>query len=306
LHTLKHLNESENYESDLLVFLQCTAPLTLPEDIEGTIQALLEENADSALAVTPCYHFLWRHNKQKGAVGINHDKSVRPLRQEREPQYIETGAVYAMHTRGFLAARHRFFGKTAMYVMPSERCLEIDEPGDLFVAEALVLSQQRRRRLEALPNPVAALVLDFDGVFTNNRVLVFDDGREAVMCDRGDGWGLAQLRKRCLPILVLSSEENLVVRVRCDKLSLLCKHGVDDKLTILEEWLRQRRLNPSRVVYLGNDVNDIGCLKAVGCGVAVANAHHEAQTAAQFTLSKEGGRGAIRELTDLIVERMEG
>ncbi|NIS68784.1 MAG: HAD hydrolase family protein [Proteobacteria bacterium] len=306
MHVLEHLSQTENYEPDLLVLLQCTSPLTAPEDIEGTIRALIHEDADSALAVAPFYDFLWKYDNARNAIGINHDKKQRQRRQDRDPQFIETGAVYVMRTKGFQAAKHRFFGKTAMYVMPSERCFEIDEPDDLSIAKALVLRQQKKRKLEALPNRVAAMVLDFDGVFTDNQVLVFEDGREAVVCDRGDGWGLAELRKRGLPILVLSSEENPVVQARCDKLGLLCKQGVGDKLTALEDWLQKIRIDPAQVVYLGNDVNDIGCLKAVGCGVVVANSHQEAQTVAGFALSNEGGRGAIRELTDLIVEKMKG
>jgi CMP-N-acetylneuraminic acid synthetase len=104
----------------------------------------MEENADSALAVTPFHFFLWRRDKGGDAVGINHDKQVRPLRQEREPQFLETGAVYVMRTQGFKSAKHRFFGKTAMYVMPPERCLEVDEPVDFRIAEALMREYQER------------------------------------------------------------------------------------------------------------------------------------------------------------------
>jgi YrbI family 3-deoxy-D-manno-octulosonate 8-phosphate phosphatase len=305
LHALDYLKQTEDYEPDLVAFLQCTSPLTLPEDIEGTIQVLLDENADSALAVTPFHYFLWQRDEQGDAIGINHDKGFRPLRQEREPQFLETGAVYVMRTLGFRAARHRFFGKTAMYVMLPERCLEIDESVDLLVAEVLLRAQGQKQKLHALPNPVAALVLDFDGVFTDNRVVVFQDGQEAVVCDRGDGWGLAQLKNRGLPILVLSAEENPVVQARCDKLGLACKQGVQDKLTVLLDWLREKGVDPSQAVYVGNDVNDLACLQAVGCGVVVGDAHPQAQAAACVILSKPGGQGAVREIADLIVQRME-
>lgn len=143
LHVLATLHQSEGAQPDLIVFLQCTAPLTLAADIEGTVQALLAENADTALAVTPFHYFLWQQAENGDAVGVNHDKRVRLLRQQRTPQYRETGAVYVMRTAGFLQAQHRFFGKTAIYVMPAERSLEIDEPLDL--ALAAWLAQQNRR-----------------------------------------------------------------------------------------------------------------------------------------------------------------
>jgi N-acylneuraminate cytidylyltransferase len=306
LHALEHLRSTEGYEPDLLVFLQCTSPLTLPEDIDGTVQALLDENADSALAVTPFHYFLWRRDEKGDAVGINHDKRVRPLRQQREPQYLETGAVYVMRTQGFWQAKHRFFGKTAMYVVPPERCLEIDEPVDFQIAEMLLQEQEREQKINLLPSPIAALVLDFDGVFTDNKVIVFQDGREAVVCDRSDGWGLAQLKKLGLPILVLSTEQNAVVQARCDKLGIPCRHGLQDKLLALNEWLNERGLDRAQVVYVGNDLNDLECMKAVGCAVAVADARPEVLSAARIILKSNGGQGAIRELAEMIEQRMRG
>jgi N-acylneuraminate cytidylyltransferase len=305
LHALEYLQRSEGYAPDLIVFLQCTSPLTLPQDIDGAVYALLNENADSALAVTPFHYFLWRQDQNGGAVGINHDRRARPLRQEREPQFLETGAVYVMRTQGFKEAKHRFFGQTAMYVMPPERCLEIDRPVDLIIAEALLRERQQQQKLQALPCSVAALVLDFDGVFTDNRVIVFQDGREAVICDRGDGWGMAQLKKLGILILVLSAEENPVVQVRCDKLGIACMHGVQDKLAALMEWLREDKLDATQVVYVGNDVNDLACMQAVGCGVAVSDAHPHVKAAARITLSMPGGQGALRELVELICQRLE-
>lgn len=245
LHVLESLRQNENYRPDLVVFLQCTSPLTLAEDIDGTVQALEDQAADTALAVIPFHYFLWRLAAHQdgglNAAGINHDKSVRPLRQEREPQFLETGAVYVMKTAGFEAARHRFFGKTALYVMPTERRLEIDEPVDFQVAEVLMRAQNEKRQLATLPNPVAALVLDFDGVFTDNRVIVFQDGSEAVICDRGDGWGIAQLKKTGLAILILSTETNPVVQARANKLGIPCVHGIQDKGRALQAWLSSKK-----------------------------------------------------------------
>ncbi|MEI9476248.1 MAG: hypothetical protein WCO26_06700, partial [Deltaproteobacteria bacterium] len=112
-----------------------------------TVQILLEENADSALAVTPFHYFLWRRGLDGDAEGINHDKRARPLRQGREPQYLEAGSVYVMREEGFRRARHRFFGKTVMHVMPLERCLEIDDPHSFLIAEVLLRERGKRMLL---------------------------------------------------------------------------------------------------------------------------------------------------------------
>jgi N-acylneuraminate cytidylyltransferase len=303
LHGLESLEQAEGYRPDLLVFLQCTSPLTLAEDIDGTVQALLDQDADSALAVIPFHYFLWRQAGDD-AVGINHDKHHRPLRQEREPQYLETGAVYVMRVKGFLQARHRFFGKTALYVMPAERRLEIDDPVDFQIAEVLMRQQGRRARSACLPETVAALILDFDGVFTDDKVYVFQDGRETVRCDRTDGMGIGLLKKNGLPVWVLSSESNPVVRVRTDKLGIPCLQGWKDKGQALQQLLQEQGLDPAQVVYVGNDVNDLPCMAQVGCAVTVADAHPAVLAQADLVLEHNGGDGAIREICELILERI--
>lgn len=138
LHVIGTLQQEQDPLPELIIFLQCTSPLTLAEDIDGVVHALLTEEADTALAVTPFHYFLWQQGKDGDAVGVNHDKRVRLLRQQRTPEYRETGAVYVMRTAGFLKTKHRFFGKTALYVVPPERCLEIDEPFDFQLAEWLL------------------------------------------------------------------------------------------------------------------------------------------------------------------------
>jgi len=304
LHALEQLRQQENYQPDLLVFLQCTSPLTLAEDIDGTVQALLEQQADSALAVIPFHYFLWRQ-EPGDAVGINHDKRVRPLRQERQPQYLETGAVYVMRVPGFIQARHRFFGKTAMHVMPGERRLEIDDPVDFQVAEVLMQAQAGAERQATLPQRIAALVLDFDGVFTDDKVIVLQDGREAVVCDRRDGMGIGLLKKAGVPVWVLSTETNPVVQARAAKLGLPCIQGQSDKGAALDVLLAEQGFDPAHVVYLGNDVNDLPCMARVGCAVAVADAHPQVLAQAALVLERRGGDGAIRELCEMILSQQK-
>ena len=304
LHVLETLQEKEGYYPDILVFLQCTSPLTLAEDIDETVQALLDQDADTALAVIPFHYFLWRQTGED-AIGINHDKSVRPLRQQRQPQYLETGAVYVMRAPGFLQKRHRFFGKTAIYVMPAERRLEIDDPVDFEVAEVLMRAQAARQNGARLPEQIDALVLDFDGVFTDDKVYVSQEGLESVRCSRSDGMGIGMLKQTGLPIWVLSTEVNPVVRARADKLGIPVRQGLKDKGQALQHLMQEQGYDPAQVVYVGNDVNDLPCLRLVGCPVAVADAHPAVLAQAALVLAHPGGDGAIREICDLIMERRE-
>lgn len=141
LHALEVLRQKDGGLPDITVFLQCTSPLTIAEDIDATVDELVANNADTALAVTLFHYFLWKKDEEGNAIGVNHDKSFRPMRQDLPPQYLETGSVYAMKTDGFLKHKHRFFGKTVFYEMPIERRHEIDEPVDLDIAGVMLREQ---------------------------------------------------------------------------------------------------------------------------------------------------------------------
>ena len=108
------------------------------------------------------------------------------------------------------------------------------------------------------------VVFDFDGVFTDNRVYVTETGQEFVSCSRSDGIGLQALRRAGIPSMVLSSETNDVVKERCKKLNIECKHACQDKLSFLKDLVRQKDFNFSNLLYMGNDINDADCLKTVG------------------------------------------
>lgn len=304
LHALDELRTREGYEPEITAFLQCTAPLTLPRDVDGTLEALMAENADAAFAAVPFHGFLWSREDDGTVRAVDHDATQRLRRQERPSRYLEAGAAYAFRTDGFRRARHRFFGRTVIYPMPRERCLEIDTPADLERAGGHLIQQSAEELEAALPKPLRALVLDFDGVLTDNRVLVSSDGREAVTCHRGDGHGLSRLRESDVELLILSAETDSVVQARADKLGIPALSGQLDKHSVLAAWLDRKHISWEHTVFVGNDLPDVECLRAAGCGVAVADAHPKALQAARAVLSRPGGQGAVRELTDAALRRL--
>ena len=154
---------------------------------------------------------------------------------------------------------------------------------------------------QLLPARPALLVLDFDGVLTDNFVFVDQNGVESVRCSKEDGMGLSLLRKAGLPVVILSSEENPVVQRRAKKLRLPCISGVADKTTAFRQLLAQQDVAAADVIFVGNDVNDLGCLREAGCGLVVADAHESARSAADGVLSRPGGYGAVRELCDVLL-----
>ena len=148
---------------------------------------------------------------------------------------------------------------------------------------------------------VRLVVFDFDGVFTDNTVYVSEDGRESVRCWRGDGLGLQAVQRLGIQVLILSTEVNPVVTARSRKLQVECIQGCDDKVQRLEALVRERGLTLARVAYLGNDINDLGCLQAVGVPMVVGDAHPSVLGAGRVRTERPGGRGAVREVCDLLV-----
>lgn len=149
---------------------------------------------------------------------------------------------------------------------------------------------------------VKLLVLDFDGVMTDNAVLVREDGTESVTCNRSDGLGIGMLRDAGMAIVVLSAEENPVVMARCRKLKLECTHGHKVKLPILEKLLADKGVLATEAAYVGNDVNDAACLRHVGLAIVVADAHEAVKPFAHAITTKAGGKGAVREVVDWLLE----
>ncbi|MFF5895087.1 cytidylyltransferase domain-containing protein [Streptomyces argenteolus] len=282
--------------ADVVLLVQCTSPFVAREDIDGVAAAVAREGADTAVTVAPFHGFVWRDGSavEDGTYGVNHDKSVRPRRQDRPQDYLETGAAYAMDVAGFRTHRHRFFGHTALVPTDPARVLEIDDPHEL--ARARILAPL----LDPSPLPtradIDAVVLDFDGTQTDDRVHVDSDGRETVAVHRGDGLGIAALRRAGVPLLILSTEQNPVVAARARKLQVPVLHGIDRKDLALKQWCEEQSIAPDRVLYVGNDVNDLGCFALAGWPVAVASAHDSVRAAARAVTDTPGGFGAIREI----------
>lgn len=153
--------------------------------------------------------------------------------------------------------------------------------------------------LEERIREVSLVAFDFDGVFTNNMVYVFEDGSEAVRCFRGDGIGLRKLERAGIETVIISTEINPVVTARSRKLEVHCVQGCEDKRAALDAIIQERGLSLAQVAYVGNDINDLPCLTCVGLPIVVADAHPDVVPLALYQTQTRGGQGAVREICDL-------
>ena len=159
---------------------------------------------------------------------------------------------------------------------------------------------------------IHTIVFDFDGVFTDNKVWVNEDGKESVRCDRSDGLAFDMLRRFVvkmnwkLEYFILSQEQNRVVYSRARKLKVPCAQGVSNKTDYLKAYLAENQKTMRGLIYVGNDLNDLAAMRLSGFSVAPSDAHPVIQRQANYVLEQKGGEGFVRAFIEqlLCVEQM--
>lgn len=299
LHALDHLRIQENYDPELVVFLQATSPLRQPDDIQNAITQLNEAGADSLFSACRVHGFIWRQDGPRLS-SLSYDYGNRQRRQDLSEDLMENGSIYVFKPWVLRQFNNRLGGKITVYRMHVLDSLQVDEPDDLKLMETLLPLRQLRPLPEL--SKVCCLVLDFDGVLTDNRVLVDQEGREAVWCSRADSWGIAMLKEAGVEVVVLSTETNPVVAARCQKLKIDCIQGCDNKLKALQDFINQRLLKMEKIAYVGNDVNDLEAMTLVGVPIAVADSDPAVKVLSRFVTTRPGGKGAVREVADWLLQ----
>ena len=319
-HALGWLREHEGYEPSIVVQIRPTSPFRPQGFVDEAVRLLQSDaNADSVRAVT--------HPKQHPSKMWTRDEGeyLRPLLESSHPEpynlprqllpevFWQTGHVDVIRTDTILKKDSLTGDSVRSIFVDSAFVVDIDRLEDLHFAEYLLergaldidLPGPSSRPSSRLSPNTRLVVLDFDGTMTDDRVWVDQDGRETVACSRSDGMGLETLSKAGIEAFVLSKEENPVVARRCEKLGVSFRQGVADKLSALREILAERKIEARDVVYAGNDINDLGCMHLVGFSFAPADAHPEVKEQAGRVLTRPGGRGAIRELCEIVLANLK-
>lgn len=300
LYTLQQLQHSYDY----LVFLQCTSPFTTTEEIDLCIERIIETDADSCFATVSNHRFLWKYSQNNSEIvaGVNHDGRNRVRRQDLSPEFMETGAIYVMKVVSFLKEKTRFCGKIVNCNFEDEAlAFEIDSLFDLAVARSI---DQTRQKMYTSFDNIKLIVFDFDGVFTDNKVYVDENGKETARCDRGDGIGISLLKRTGIPFFVLSTEQNPIVLKRAKKLGIIAYNGISNKLNFLNNYVKENNISLESVCYLGNDINDLECLQNVGLPVVPFDANEKVKNVAKVILCNKGGNGAVRELCEFFIKEI--
>lgn len=318
-HALSWLHENQNYRPEVVVHLRPTTPLRPPGLVDRAVRLLLAHpEADSVRGITPAHQ-----NPFKMWLMESEDRPIRPLttvpgitepynapRQKLPQAYMHTGLIDVVRPSVILE-KHSMSGQVILPVLfEPQYDIDLDTPDDWRRAEERlafspphIIWPGRPRR--PMPEKIEMLVMDFDGVLTDNRVWVDQDGREMVAANRSDSLWLNLLREKGIEAFVISKETNPVVAARCRKMGLPYIQSEDDKATALQKLLAARSVDSSHVVYCGNDINDLPCFPLVGWAVAVADAVPEVIRQADFVLTRPGGHGAVQELCALILAKLQ-
>ena len=317
VHAMEWLKEHENYTPDVVIQLRPTSPIRPENCVDDAVAILLNNpGADSVRGIVPAGqnpHKMWR-------LGPNLASPMRNLldvegieepynapRQILPDIYWQTGHIDVIRPQVVLSGS--MSGKNLYPLLIDPKfTVDLDNLNDWTRAEWLLkfgglqmVTPGAPKR--PMPKKVSLLALDFDGVVTDNRVWVDQDGRETVAANRSDSLIMSRIKEKGIQVVIISSETNPVVTARAKKMrvDVIQGVGINEKRGVLAQAIADRGLDPAEVIFMGNDINDIPAFGLAGWAVAVADAMPEALRAADYITTLRGGHGAVREICDLIL-----
>ncbi len=300
IHVLNFFKCENGSDPNYVIFLQCTSPFRKKNDIDNAYRQIVREKSESLLSVTESKKFLWFKSKYGVCKPINYEIEKRRREQDFKGFYEENGSIYISKSENLRKYNNRLSGKISIFKMDFWSSQQIDEVHDLDLAR-LISNYKIKNTIRPKLEDLDMLVFDFDGVFTNNKFSLNSKGKESVVISRADGLAVKILINKKIPMLVLSSEKNDIVRYRCKKLGINYKNGVENKINFLKDYFSKKHINKKNVLYIGNDINDLESMKYVGYPVAVNDAVDIVKKNSRIILESKGGSGAIRELVSILI-----
>ena len=153
---------------------------------------------------------------------------------------------------------------------------------------------------------IKIVAMDFDGTLTDGYVYFDQNGIETVRCSRKDTLFIKTLQNKGIHFVIISTETSQVVAARAQKMKVDYFHGVpglgEQKLDILKKYVAEKGAKPEEVIYFGDDVNDVACMKFAKVAITVADGHDECKKIAKFVTKGRGGEHALREVCDLLMQ----
>lgn len=294
------LEFSDKYVFDNIVLVQATSPLLQAADLDKGFEAYQSEGTDSVLSVVRQKRFNWEIDDNGNAHPANYDVFHRPRRQEFDGYMVENGAFYITSKGRLIESKNRISGNIKAVEMDEETFFEIDEESDWEIIEALM---KRRTAPDSTGIPEIKMFLtDCDGCLTDGGMYYSENGDELKKFNTRDGMGFALLRSRNIITGIVTGENLDLNTRRANKLKIeILEQDCKDKLSMIKRLCKERGVKLENVCYIGDDINDIDVIRAVGYGCSPADAIKEVREAAKYVTAATGGNGVIREVVDRIM-----
>ena len=293
------LEFAEAYEFDNIVLIQATSPLLTGGDLDRGFDIYSEDGTDSVLSVVRQKRFNWQIGADGFSRPANYDYLHRPRRQEFDGYLVENGAFYITSRERLLSSRCRISGNIRSVEMDEATFFEIDEPEDWVIIEALM--KRRMAARSELPE-IKMLLTDCDGCLTDGGMYYSENGDELKKFNTRDGMAFSLLREKGISVGIITGENRELNRRRAEKLRLdHIIQGCTDKLSVIRSLCEKTGISLANVAYIGDDINDLEAIKAVGLGCCPADAVDEVRAAADIVTRAAGGGGVVREIAGLLL-----
>lgn len=297
---LEYIHYANLAKDNIFMLVQATSPLTETIHFSEALQMYAKGEYDSILTCVRSYRFFWNED----GTSMNYDYTNRPRRQNFSGMLMENGAFYINTVKNILDNGNRLSGKIGVYEMPEYTATEIDEPDDWIILENLMRKHVLTNQIVSVPS-IKLFLTDIDGTLTDGGMYYSETGDELKKFNTRDGMGMAKLREKGIKVGIITSEECKLNIRRAQKLKLdYLFQGKKDggKLAVAQEIAEKMGISMQEVAYIGDDINCIELLSAVGIAACPADANDKVKSIPGIiVMRKKGGEGCVREFCDKLL-----
>lgn len=297
---LEYIHYANLNAENIFMLVQATSPLTETKHFTEALQMYDKGEYDSIITCVRNYRFFWNED----GTSMNYDYMNRPRRQNFNGMLMENGAFYINTVGNILSNGNRLGGKIGIYEMPEYTATEIDEPDDWIILENLMRKHVLAHLATEQPQ-IKLFISDIDGTLTDGGMYYSENGDELKKFNTRDGMGFGMLRKAGVKTAIITSEDRLLNQRRAEKLQLdYLVQGKREggKLAAAQSICEELGITMQEVAYIGDDINCINLLSAVGIAACPSDAHQRVKDIPHIkVMSKKGGEGCVREFIESLI-----
>ena len=298
---LEYIKYANLPKEDVFMLVQATSPLTESIHFSEALQKYARGEYDSMLTCVRNFRFFWNEDGSS----MNYDYMNRPRRQNFSGMLMENGAFYINTVGNILANGNRLGGKIGIYEMPEYTATEIDEPDDWMILENLMRKYKSEFQVKKDKPCIKLFITDIDGTLTDGGMYYSENGDELKKFNTRDGMGLQMLREADIKTAIITSEDCQLNQRRAEKLKVdYLRQGKASggKVAVAEEICKEMGITMQEVAYIGDDVNCIDLLSAVGYAACPSDAAEKVKKMSGIrVLTKQGGEGCVREFIEKLL-----